>query len=79
LANMNEVYVHTKTLHKEQPAICLRHMERFGGLIVPKKGRARTQHGVPTNHLADMDDPNIRRRQPRPWYMGVGDKFIVEY
>jgi hypothetical protein len=26
-----------------------------------------------------MDGPNIRRRQPRPWYTGVGDKFIVEY
>jgi hypothetical protein len=25
-ADMNEVYVHTETAHKEQPAICLRHM-----------------------------------------------------
>ena len=80
LANMNEVYVHSKTAHKEQPAICLWHMEeRFGGLTVSKKGRACTQHGVPTDHLADMDGPNIRRRQPKPWYMGAGDKFIVEY
>jgi hypothetical protein len=77
---MNEVYVHTKTTRKEQLAICLRHMEeRFGGLTVPKKGRARTQHGVLTNHLADMDSPNIRRCQPRPWYTGAGDKFIAEY
>ena len=28
--HMNEVYVHTKTAYKEQPAICLRHMS--GGL-----------------------------------------------
>jgi hypothetical protein len=50
LADMNEVYVHTKTTHKEQPAIRLRHMEeKFGGLTVPKKGRVCTQHGVPTN------------------------------
>jgi hypothetical protein len=26
-----------------------------------------------------MDGPNIRRRQPRPWYTGVEDKFIAEY
>ena len=50
LADMNEVYVHTKTTCKEQPTIRLQHMEeKFGGLIVPKKGHARTQHGVPTN------------------------------
>ena len=43
LVDMNEVYVHTKTTCKEQSTICLRHMEeRFGGLTVPKKGRART-------------------------------------
>ena len=60
LANMNEVYMHTKIARKEQPVICLWHMEeRFGCLTVPKKGRARTQHGVPTDHLADMDGPNI--------------------
>jgi hypothetical protein len=76
---MNEVYVHTKTTGKEQPAICLRHMEeRFGGLTVPKKGCAHTQHGIPINHLADMDGSNIRRRQPRPWYWytRAEDKFI---
>jgi hypothetical protein len=78
--HMNEVYVHMKTARKEQPAICLRHMEeRFGGLTVPKKGRVRTQHGVPTDHLTDMDGPNIHRRQPRSWYTGAGDKFIAEY
>jgi hypothetical protein len=26
-----------------------------------------------------MDGLNIRRHQPRPWYMGAGDKFIAEY
>jgi hypothetical protein len=76
---MNEVYVHTKTAHKEQLTIRLRHMEKFGGLALWKKGRARTQHGVPTDHLADMDGPNIRRRQPRLWYTGVEDKLIVAY
>jgi hypothetical protein len=53
--------------------------ERFGGLTVPKKGCARTQHGVPTDHLADMDGPSIYCRQPRLWYTGARDKFIVEY
>jgi hypothetical protein len=63
LADMNEMYVHTKTTCKEQSAICLRHMEeRLDGLTVPKKGCARTQHGIPADHLADMDGPNIRRR-----------------
>jgi hypothetical protein len=77
---MNEVYAYTKTTRKEQLAIRLRHMEeKFGGLTVRKKGRARTQHGVPTNQLADMDGPNICRRQPRPWYMGAEDKFIAKY
>jgi hypothetical protein len=72
LVDMNEVYVHTKTARKEQSAICLWHMEeRFGGLTVPKKGCARTQHGVPTDHLVDMNGPNIRCRQPRPWYIGA--------
>jgi hypothetical protein len=71
LADMNEVYVHMKIAHKEQPAIHLRHMEeKFGGLTVRKKGRARTQHGVPTDHLVDMDGSNICCRQPRPWYTG---------
>jgi hypothetical protein len=72
--------VHTKTAHKEQPVICLQHMEeKFGGLTVQKKGRVRTQHGVPTNQLADMDGLNVCRRQPRPWYMGAEDKFIAKY
>jgi hypothetical protein len=80
LADINKVYMYTKTTRKEQSTICLRHMEkRFGGLTVPKKGCARTQHGVPTNHLANMNGPNICRRQPRPWYVGVEDKFIAEY
>jgi hypothetical protein len=71
--------VHMKTAHKEQPTICLRHMEeKFGGLTMPKKRRARTQHGVPTNQLADMDGPNICHRQPRLRYAGVEDKLIAE-
>jgi hypothetical protein len=54
--------MHTKTARKEQPMICLRHIkERFGDLTMPKKGHAPTQHGVPTDHLADMDGPNICR------------------
>jgi hypothetical protein len=61
--DINEVYVHTKTARMEQSVICLRHMEeKFGGLTMQKKGCAHTQHGVPTNHLANMDGPNIRRR-----------------
>jgi hypothetical protein len=72
--------VHTKIAHKEQPAIRLRHMkEKFGGLTIQKKGCAHTQHRIPTNHLADMDGPNIRCRQPRLWYMGVEDKLIIAY
>jgi hypothetical protein len=60
--------------------IRLRHMEeKFGGLTVWKKGRVRTQHGVPTHHLSDMDGPNIHRRQPRPWYTGAEDKLIAAY
>jgi hypothetical protein len=47
---MNEVYVHMMTARKEQPTIRLQHMEeKFGGLTVQKKGRARTLHRVPTN------------------------------
>ena len=80
LANMNEVYVHMKTAHKEQPEIRLWHVEeKFSGLTVPKKGRAHTQHGVPTDHLADIDGPNIHRHKLRSWYTGVGDKFIAKY
>ena len=80
LADMNKVYVHTKIAHKEQPTSCLWHMEeRFGSLTVPKKGHAYTQHGVPTDHLADMDGSNICRRQPRLWYVGARDKLIAEY
>jgi hypothetical protein len=79
LADMNEVYVHTKTACKEQPAIRLWHMkEKFGGLTVPKKGCARTQHEALTNQLADMDGPNVRRHQPRPRYAGAEDKLIAE-
>jgi hypothetical protein len=71
--------VHMKIARKEQPTICLRHMEeKFGGLIVPKKGCARTQHGVPTNQLANMDGPNICRCQPRPRYAGAEDKLIAK-
>jgi hypothetical protein len=64
-----EVYVRIEAACKEQPAICLRHMEeKFGGLTVRKKGHAHTQHGVLTNHLADMDGLNVRRHQQRPRY-----------
>jgi hypothetical protein len=73
LVDMNEVYVHTKIACKEQTTICLWHIEeRFGGLTMPKKGHACTQHGVPTDHSADMDGPNIRCRQPKLWYTGGG-------
>jgi hypothetical protein len=76
---MNLVYVHMKTTRKEQPAIRLQHMEeKFGGLTVPKKGRAHTQQGVPTNQLADMDGPNVCRRQPRPRYAWAEDKLIAK-
>jgi hypothetical protein len=79
LADMNEVYVHTKTTRKEQPAICLRHMEeKFGGLTVRKKGHACTQHEVLTNQLADMDGPNVRHRQPRHCYAEAEDKLIAK-
>jgi hypothetical protein len=70
--------VHTKTTRKEQPAICLRHMEeKFGGLTVSNKGHERNQHGVPTNQLADMEGLNVCRRQPRPRYAGAEDKLIA--
>jgi hypothetical protein len=46
--------------------------------IVPKKGCARTQHGVPTDQLANMDGPNVRCHQPRLHYVGAEDKFIIE-
>jgi hypothetical protein len=78
LANINKVYIHTKTARKEQLAIRLLMEEKLGGLTVPKKGRARTQHGVPTNQLVDMDGPNVRHRQPRPCYVGAEDKLITE-
>ena len=72
--------MHTKIACKEQPAIHLRHIEeKFGGLTMRKKGLARTQHRVTTYHLADMDGPNIRRRQPRQWYTRVEDKLITEH
>jgi hypothetical protein len=72
LADMNKVYVYTKTARKEQPMIHLQHMEeKFGGLTMPKKGRTRTQHGVLTNQLVDMNGSNIRRCQPRLRYAGA--------
>jgi hypothetical protein len=59
--------------------ICLRHMEeKFGGLTVRKKGHACTQCGVHTNHLANMDGPNVCHCKPRQRYTGPEDKFIVE-
>ena len=71
--------MHTKIAHKEQSAIRLRHMEeKFGGLTVPKKGHVRTQYGVLTNQLANMDGLNVRHHQPRPCYAGVEDKLIAE-
>jgi hypothetical protein len=45
---------------------------------VQKKERARSQHGVPTNHLANVVGPSVHHHQLRPRYVGVGDKFIVE-
>jgi hypothetical protein len=79
LADMIEVYMHTEAARKEQPAIRLWHMEeRFGGLTLQKKGRARTQHKVLTDYLADMDGLNVCRPQPRPRYAGAEDKFIIE-
>jgi hypothetical protein len=79
LVDMNEVYVRTEAAHKKQPSIHLWHLEeKFGGRTMQKKGRARTQHGVPTDHLASMDGLNIRRHQPRPRYAWVENKFVVE-
>jgi hypothetical protein len=78
LADMNEVYVHTKAACKEQPAIRLQNMERFDGLTVQRKGCASTQHEVPIDHLADMDGLNVRHHQPRPQYTRVEGKFITE-
>jgi hypothetical protein len=64
--DMSEVYVRIKAARKEQLAIHLWHMkERFGGLTLRKKGCACTQHGVPTDYLADMDGLNVRHHQPR--------------
>jgi hypothetical protein len=71
--------MHMKTA-REQPVIRLWHMEeKFDGLTVTKKGHTCTQHGVPIDHLANMDGPNILRRQPRPWYTRVEDKLIAEH
>jgi hypothetical protein len=65
LADMNGVYVRTDVERKGQPAIHLWHLEeRFGSLSVQKE-RARTQHTVPTNHLANMDGPSAPRHQPK--------------
>ena len=70
LADMNEVYVYTKTARKDQLVIHLWHMEeKFGGLTLPKKGRACTEHG---------DGPNVCHHQPKPRYTGAKDKFIPE-
>jgi hypothetical protein len=80
LVDMNKVYVHTEVAHYEQPAIRLQHMEeKFGGLTVRKKGHVRTQHRIPTDHLADMDGLNVRHHQPRLQYAGAEDKFIGEH
>ncbi|XP_059455706.1 uncharacterized protein LOC132185910 [Corylus avellana] len=79
LADMNKVYVRTEAVRKKQLVIRLRHMEeRFGGLTVRNEGCARTQHGVPTDHSADMDGPSVCRRQPKLRYAGAEDKFIVK-
>jgi hypothetical protein len=76
LVNMNDVYVHIEAAHQEQLAIRLRHMdERFDGLTMRKKRHVGTQHGVPTDHFADMDGPNVCRRQPRLRYIGAENKF----
>ena len=52
--------------------------EKFGGLTMPKKGCARTQHEVSTDQLADMDGPNVCHCQPRSRYVGAKDKCIAE-
>jgi hypothetical protein len=76
---MNKVYMCTEASHKEQQAISLWHMEeKFGGLTMWKKGCVHTQHGVPTDHLANMDCPKVRHRQPRPRHAVAEDKFIFE-
>ena len=80
LADMNEVYMHTKVARMVQPAIRLWHMEeRFSGLTMQKKGHAHTQHGVPTDHLADMDRLNVHRCQPRPWFAEEEGKSIAKH
>jgi hypothetical protein len=75
--DINEVHVCMEPARKEQPVIHLWHMEEsFGGVAVQKKERERTQHEVPTNHLANMDGSSVRRHQPRLRYAGTRDKFI---
>jgi hypothetical protein len=51
--------VRSKAVHKAQSAIHLWHMdEKFGGIAVQNRKRLHTQHGVPTNHFADIGGPN---------------------
>jgi hypothetical protein len=65
VADMNEVHVCMETVCKELPMIYLRHMEeRFGSVAMQKREHERTQHGVLTDHLANMDGLNVCRRQP---------------
>jgi hypothetical protein len=79
LVDMNKVYMCIEASCKEQLAISLRHMEeKFGGLTMRKKGCVRTQHEVPTNHLANMNGPNVHRCQPRPRHARAEDKFIIK-
>jgi hypothetical protein len=80
LADKNEAHIRTEAIHKEQPAIRLRHMkERCDGLTVQKKERAHTQHGVPTDHLADMNGSSVRHHQPRPRYAKAGSEPVNPY
>jgi hypothetical protein len=45
--------------------------ERCGGIAMQKKERVCAQHGVPTDHFADIGGLNERRHQPRPRYAEV--------
>jgi hypothetical protein len=78
LPNMNEVHVCTEAVHKDQLAIHFQHMEeRFGGIAMQKREHERTQHKVPTDHLADMDGLSIHRRQPRSQNAGQETNLLL--
>jgi hypothetical protein len=70
-ADLNEVYVRIEVACKEQPAIHFQHMEE-------QLEAMRDQVEALTTQLSNMGGHNRRRRQPRPRYLGVEDKFIIE-